>query len=79
MTQQHLQNRIALSGDELIDKSHIVGTQITVEHVLKLLTTGRTVSEIVSEDCHPDLTIEDVLACVSYASYQNQLDTPNDG
>ena len=40
-----------------------------VYQVIDLLAAGKTVLEIISEDYYPDLTAEDVLASVAYASH----------
>jgi len=39
-----------------------------VWQILDLLAAGVTPSEIISEDYFPDLTLEDVYACIAYAS-----------
>ncbi|RLC77640.1 MAG: hypothetical protein DRI61_11165 [Chloroflexi bacterium] len=46
----------------------IKGTRIMVWQILDLLAAGVTPSEIISEDYFPDLTLEDVYACIAYAS-----------
>ena len=47
-------------------KPCIAGTRITVQSVLELINEGLTFNEIV-KDYYPDLTIEDIHACLSYA------------
>lgn len=44
----------------------IMGTRITVANVLELIETGVSLREIV-EEYYPDLTEEQVKACVRYA------------
>lgn len=51
-------------------KPRIAGTRIMVEQVLDLLAAGVPIEEIISEEYFPDLSCEDVLACVAFA---NQL------
>ena len=41
----------------------IAGTRITVQSVLELINEGITFNEII-RDYYPDLTIEDIRACV---------------
>jgi len=47
-------------------KPRIAGTRIPIEIVLGLLTDGLTPKEIIAK-CYPDLTQEDILACIRYA------------
>lgn len=47
-------------------KPCIAGTRITVQSVLELINEGLTFNEIV-KDYYPDLTIEDIHACLGYA------------
>jgi uncharacterized protein (DUF433 family) len=42
-------------------------TRLAVEFILELLVVGQSESEIL--ESYPGLTQEDVLACLSYASY----------
>ena len=51
-------------------KPRIAGTRIMVKQVLDLLAAGISIAEITSEEYFPDLSQEDVLACVAFA---NQL------
>jgi uncharacterized protein (DUF433 family) len=44
-------------------KPCVAGTRITVQSVLELINEGLTFQEII-ENYYPDLTIEDVRACV---------------
>jgi uncharacterized protein (DUF433 family) len=59
--------RIAADPGVLAGKPVIRGTRLAVEFVLDLLAAGQSESEIVAS--YPGLTHEDILACLSYASY----------
>jgi uncharacterized protein (DUF433 family) len=60
-------DRIIVDPEILAGKPVIRGTRIAVELVLELLAAGQPEHEILSN--YPGLTREDVLACLSYASY----------
>jgi uncharacterized protein (DUF433 family) len=66
--------RIVVSRNICHGKPRIVGTRIMVYLILDLLAAGKTPEEIISEDYYPDLTIEDVYACITYASRIMQND-----
>lgn len=68
MTDQSLMDRIVVSRDVMHGKPRIANTRITVVQILDLLAGGRTPSEITSDDYYPDLTVDDVFACIAYAS-----------
>ena len=59
--------RIAVDPEILAGKPVIRGTRITVELVLELLAAGQSESEVLAS--YPGLTRDDILACLSYASY----------
>ena len=59
-------NRITVDAGIHFGKPCIAGTRITVQSVLELINEGLTFKEII-EDYYPDLTAEDIRACVSYA------------
>ena len=59
--------RISVDPKILAGKPVIHGTRIAVELVLELLAAGQSQSEIIAN--YPGLTREDILACLSYASY----------
>lgn len=63
-----MQNRIAVNPKICHGKPHIAGTRIIVSQVIELLAAGKTFQEICSEDYFPDLTQEDVAACIEYAN-----------
>jgi uncharacterized protein (DUF433 family) len=47
-------------------KPCIAGTRITVQSILELINEGVTFNEII-RDYYPDITVEDIRACVRYA------------
>ena len=59
--------RIVVDPEILAGKPLIRGTRVAVELVLELLAAGQSESEILAN--YPGLTREDILACLSYASY----------
>lgn len=67
-TEQVLAPGIVVSRTVCHGKPRIAGTRIMVHQVLDLLATGKTISDIISEDYFPDITVEDILACIAYAS-----------
>jgi uncharacterized protein (DUF433 family) len=64
----YLSDRIVISPAISHGKPRIKGTRIMVATILDLLASGKTVEEIISDDYYPDITHEDVLACIAYAS-----------
>lgn len=62
-----LSERIIVDPEVLAGKPVIRGTRLAVEFVLELLAAGQTEEELRSN--YPGLTREDILACLSYASY----------
>jgi uncharacterized protein (DUF433 family) len=48
-------------------KPIINGTRITVQNVLELITEGLNFDQII-KDYYPDLTKEDIQACMQYAT-----------
>ena len=59
-------NRIVIDSNVHFGKPCIAGTRITVKNVLELLYEGLSFSKII-EDYYPELTIEDIQACLNYA------------
>jgi len=59
-------DRITVDPGIHFGKPCIAGTRITVQSVLELLSEGISFKEII-EDYYPDLTVEDIRACISYA------------
>jgi uncharacterized protein (DUF433 family) len=68
MTEFILADRIVVSQDVAHGKPRIKGTRIMVYQVLNLLAEGKSIAEITSEDFFPDISAEDVRACIAYAS-----------
>jgi uncharacterized protein (DUF433 family) len=62
-----LSERIVVDPGVLAGKPVIRGTRLAVELILDLLAAGQSESELMAN--YPGLTREDILACLSYASY----------
>ncbi len=58
-------NRIALDPKILCGKPIVAGTRISVEFVIGLLAEGWSEADIFAN--HPQLTHDDVIACLAYA------------
>ncbi len=58
--------RIAVTPTIHFGKPCVAGTRITVQSVLELIRAGISFSDIIA-DYYPDLTVDDIHACVSYA------------
>ena len=61
-----MRNRIVVNPQIHFGKPCIKGTRITVQKVLELLNEGFTFNTVVT-DYYPDLSIDDVKACLQYA------------
>jgi len=61
-----LLNRIEVNPSIMVGKPVIRGTRVPVEQVLKMLSQGVSIEEILEE--HPHLTREDIQACLAYAA-----------
>ena len=59
--------RIIVDPEILAGKPVIRGTRLAVEFILKLLAAGQSESDILTN--YPGLARQDILACLSYASY----------
>jgi len=59
-------NRITVNPKIHFGKPCIAGTRITVQNVLELLDAGLSFDEII-QDYYPDLTEQDIRACIQYA------------
>ena len=59
--------RLIVDPKILAGKPVIRGTRLAVEFILELLAAGQSESDILTN--YPGLTREDILACLSYASY----------
>ncbi len=64
---QSFRSKIAVDPNICHGKPHIIGTRIMVHQVLNLLATDATIEEIIEEG-FPDLTRDDILACIAYAN-----------
>lgn len=61
-----MNERIVLDSNIHFGKPTIKGTRITVQNVLELMNDGRSFDEIIT-DFYPDLSVEDIHACIDYA------------
>lgn len=59
-------NRIISRPDIMLGKPIIKGTRITVELILRKISEGMTIEELVA--AYPNLSKEDILAAVSYSA-----------
>jgi uncharacterized protein (DUF433 family) len=62
-----LSERITADPEILGGKPVVRGTRLAVELILELLAAGQSEAEILAS--YPGLTHEDILACLSHASY----------
>ena len=62
-----LSERIIVDPEILAGKPVIRGTRLAVEFILELLAAGQSENDILTN--YPGLTRDDILACLSYASY----------
>jgi uncharacterized protein (DUF433 family) len=60
------QSRITINPNILVGKPIIKGTRLAVEFIIDLLAQGWATDEILRN--YPGITIEDIQACLSYAS-----------
>jgi uncharacterized protein (DUF433 family) len=58
--------RIKRDPNVMMGKPVIVGTRITVEHILRLLGAGDSIADILRN--HPQLTEADIRAAQAYAA-----------
>ncbi len=65
MNEQELLKRITATPEIFGGKPIVRGMRISVELILSLLAQGETEDAIL--DDYPDLTREDILACLAYA------------
>ncbi len=61
-----MNKRITVDANIHFGKPVVAGTRITVQNVLELINDGLSFEEI-KTDYYPDLTTEDIKACVDYA------------
>ena len=62
-----LSERIVVDPEVLAGKPVVRGTRLAVELILELLAAGQSEQDLLEQ--YPGLTREDILACLSYASY----------
>jgi len=62
-----LSERIVVDPEVLAGKPVIRGTRLAVEFILELLAAGQSEEDLLAN--YPGLMHEDILACLSYASY----------
>lgn len=62
----HWQDRISVDAKVLVGKPVVKGTRIAVELVIDLLANGWSHEQIL--DSYPNLSPEDIRACLAYAS-----------
>jgi uncharacterized protein (DUF433 family) len=65
------QTRITVDPDVLVGKPIIKGTRLAVEFIIDLLAQGWSSDEILRN--YPNIALEDIQACLSYASASLQL------
>ena len=58
--------RIVINPEVMVGKPVIKGTRITVEHIMRELSTGATPAEVV--ELYPHITLDDVKAACAYAA-----------
>jgi uncharacterized protein (DUF433 family) len=61
-----MMERITVNPKVHFGKPCVAGTRITVQSVLELLSEGLSFDEII-RDYYPDLTVDDIHACIQYA------------
>lgn len=64
------QNIITIEAGKRGGKATIRGLRITVEDILRLLASGMTFDQVLSD--FPDLTVEDIKAALAFASDREQ-------
>ena len=58
--------RIAVNSRVMVGKPVIKGTRLPVEQILRELSDGLTMSEVI--EAHPRLTPDDIYAAIAYAA-----------
>ncbi len=61
-----MQERITVHPNIHFGKPCVAGTRIPVQNVLELVREGLSFS-VIMKDYYPDIEVEDIKACVSYA------------
>ena len=67
LSERIISERIIVDPEILAGKPVVRGTRLAVEFILELLATGQSEEQLLAD--YPGLTHEDILACLSYASY----------
>jgi uncharacterized protein (DUF433 family) len=65
---EYLNERIAVCEIIVHGKPRIASARIPVQIILDYLAEGATIKDLTSEHYYPDLTADDILACIAYAS-----------
>lgn len=65
----HIHKKIYINPDIHFGKPCIKNTRIPVYAVLELIKEGISFANII-KDYYPDITQEDIQACIEYATYQ---------
>jgi uncharacterized protein (DUF433 family) len=66
------EERIVVDPRVMVGKPVVKGTRLTVEFILDLLAHGWSEAEILRN--YPGLTVQDIRACLAYASQRLQED-----
>jgi len=66
MNNQSYKERIKVDPDIMLGKPFIKGTRITVELILRKLSEGMTIEDILK--AYPHITKDDILAAISYSA-----------
>jgi len=61
-----MMDRIGVDPRIHFGKPCVAGTRVTVQSVLELLNQGLSFEDII-RDYYPDLTVDDIRACIQYA------------
>jgi uncharacterized protein (DUF433 family) len=61
-----IHERVESNPQIMFGKPVIKGTRITVEHILRKLSAGKTINQILTD--HPHLTVEDIYAAAAFAA-----------
>ncbi|HPJ36780.1 MAG TPA: DUF433 domain-containing protein [Spirochaetota bacterium] len=58
--------KICISPDIMLGKPVIRGTRITVEFIIKKMSEGMEIDDIISE--YPPVQKDDIMACLAYSA-----------
>lgn len=59
-------DKICISPDIMLGKPVIRGTRITVEFIIKKMSEGMEIEDIISE--YPPVQKDDIMACLAYSA-----------